>query len=232
MSDRIGAPLGAVDKLRQSGTARFRKEVRRMIDLYAASGRGTEVHVGTGDVAIFADQQIDVIVDNGARTFPQVTALTLSGDVGSLWLRANYNNQAGRVVCYVGELGGGFIRETPKYMTPAASAGTPAWNNAVTDLTFLTVAITTGGDRTEAVYLKGFRLLRTTIGVIDRVEYVDSESGASMVLFADQNSPLGNEFTRVYQEPIRLASAGAFHALGSNEAVAGTLNYVVDLIYL
>lgn len=233
MSDAIGPATGSVDKLRQSGTARFRKEIKRMIDLYAAPpSRGTEVHVGSGDVAIFADQQIDVIVDNGIRTFPQVTALTLSGDIGSLWLRANYNNQAGRVVCYVGELGAGFIRENPLYMTPAASAGTPAWNNGVTDLSFLTVAITTGSDRTEAVYLKGFRLLRTVIGTIDRIEYVDSESGASMVLHADQNNPLGNQFTVSYPEPIRLASAGAFHCLGSNEAVAGTLNYVVDLIYL
>jgi hypothetical protein len=238
MGDRVGSPLGSLGIQGQAlpGAARFRKEIRRMIDLYAAAGRGTEVHIGRPcEVALFADQQIDVIVDNGTRTYPQVTALRLSGEIGSLWLRANYNNQAGRVVLYVGEpaLGVNFERENPALMGPAASAGVPAWGIGVTDLDFLTVSITTGSDRTDAVYLKGFRLLRLTAGTIDRVEYVDSESGASMVLYVDDNDPAGAAFVKNYAAmPIRLPSAGSFHAIGSSEAVAGSLNYQVQLVYV
>lgn len=232
-------PVAAVDSTARQTAPRFNKRVLRLADVTAAGAGWTEVSVEAGEIALYADDPVDVRLGDGSRIYEAITELRLVGAVRSLQVRLNGDwTGGGRLVLYQGVpyLGVSWQRESfrdrqsLRIRTPALAwaLGVAAANESAAP-SFNFTAYGQGNIPTEAFYLRQVSAKRTS-GVIESIEYIETETGLTRVLWSyHQQEPVTNHLAVVLPEPVRLATQGYFSIRGSVEPGATTVE--LDIVY-
>lgn len=214
--------FGNVDSQYAPGNITITKIIRRLADISATSP-GTEINLSNaGEIQLYADFPVDIIVGESGVVRPAITSLRLGGNIERIFVTRPSAFAHGRLTIFIGvpNLGTDFEREDPKHMAHMiASPGVPivwAAGNASQLAQTVTFPIL-GGVPVEAMYVHALEC-RRDVGTIDRIRFNHSDGGVGLSVIEALENP-SDVFFKRFSEPIRLPYAGTWTVEGSVEAV-------------
>jgi len=208
------------------------KTVLRLLDL-TVTAPGTRINLGlTGEIQLFSDMPVDVTFGDSAISFLAVNQVGFLGRINFISVRRRVVSAAGRLVIYSGVpfLGANWTRENPqlKVALPGGLDG-EAWALGTTTFNTINAVAMPSGIASEAHYLISLNAVRSA-GTLERVQFIESESGLGLRLFDFSPKIVNNRIEYVAPVPIKLPCAGNFRFIGSNEAAGTTLDHHTLLV--
>lgn len=203
----------------------FEKRVIRIMDIGWVAA--TECNIGrTADLSLYSDYPIEIRLKTGNRIYNQIRELHLTGKIDGFYLR-RYGNVPGRIVIYQGTpaRGVGIQKENIRAAMTVRDISALAWIGGVGASLVRTIPVP-AVQWSEALYIRSFHAFRDG-GTINRVDYIESETGGTLQLYSDTEKYPTDVLSRKFAEPLRISSSGSWYLYGSTEP--GNTNVTFEL---